>query len=62
MKTFNAIFKLLDNFETGEKFFKLVDEIDLDLDNIDDKEFFVSIAVAEYCIKPQQVKICLDFS
>lgn len=48
MKTFNAISKLLDNFETGEKFFKSVEEIDFDLEDIEDKDFFISVVVAEY--------------
>ena len=51
MKTFNEISKLLDNFETGEKFFKSVEEIDFDLENIENKEFFVSFVVGEYCAK-----------
>ena len=51
MKTSNKISKLLDNFETGEKFFKSVEEIDFDLEDIDNKEWFVSFAVGEYCAK-----------
>lgn len=51
MKTSNKISKLLDNFETGEKFFKSVEEIDFDLEDIDNKEWFVSFVVGEYCAK-----------
>lgn len=51
MKTFNKISKLLDNFETGEKFFKSVEEIDFDSEDIDSKEWFVSFVVGEYCAK-----------